>query len=367
MSPAVRSVLGYNQEEALAASLRRLVHPDDLSRVLAATRSLGPGRPHASATHRIRHRDGHWLWMEAAYRLSGGEDAMVVASLRDVTARQQAAGELEAAKAEAEAAAKVKSDFLATMSREIRTPLNGIIGFTGLVLDRSDLPPDLRCQVRLVLTAGTSLLTVVNDVLDLSKIEADRIALDPRPFAMESLVENTASLVRGAAEAKGLAFAVEVGPDIPAWLVGDEHRLRQVLLNFLNNPVKFTQRGRVSLRVSRDGEDAPGGARLRFAVSDTGIGIPQASQGRLLALLADGRLDQPRVRRHGAGACHLQTPGRADGRHGRHREQPRPGFEVLVRSDAAARSAPLRRSGRGRWSARRRAVPAASWLWTTRQ
>ena len=280
VSPAVRSMLGYSQEEALAAHLRDLVHPDDLGRVIAAIRGVSPEHPHASVTHRARHQDGHWLWVEAAYRLSDGEDAPMVASLRDVTARQQAAEELEAAKATAEAAAQAKSDFLATMSHEIRTPLNGIIGFAGLILDRPDLAPDLRRQVRLVLTAGTSLLTVVNDVLDLSKIEAGGIALHLRPFAMESLVENTASLVRGAAEAKGLALTVEVDPDVPAWLIGDEDRLRQVLLNLLNNAVKFTHRGQVVLHVARDGADTRG-ARLRFAVSDTGIGIPLEGQVRL--------------------------------------------------------------------------------------
>ena len=191
-----------------------------------------------------------------------------------------ALGELQTAKAAAEAAMRAKADFLATMSHEIRTPLNGIIGFAGLILDRSDLPSDLHRQIRLVLTAGTSLLTVVNDVLDLSKIEAGGIALDPRPFAMESLVENTASIVRGAAEAKGLALTVAVDPDVPAWLIGDEDRLRQVLLNFLNNAVKFTQRGGVVLRVARDGTDAQG-TLLRFSVSDTGIGIPEGGQERL--------------------------------------------------------------------------------------
>ena len=117
-------------------------------------------------------------------------------------------------------------------------------------------------------------------MLDLSKIEAGGIVLDPRPFATERLAENTAALVRGAAEAKRLAFEVAVDPDVPGWLVGDNDRLRQVLLTFLNNAVKFTHDGHVALRVAQEGVGTDG-MRLRFTVSDTGIGIPRDSQGRL--------------------------------------------------------------------------------------
>jgi hypothetical protein len=170
------------------------------------------------------------------------------------------------------------------MSHEIRTPLNGVLGYADLLLDDPTLSGEQRRHVERIQTAGSALLTVVNDVLDLSEIEAGQVELEPRPFSLAALVDNTVSITCGVTERKGLALSVEIGPDLPAEVVGDQDRLRQVLLNLLNNAIKFTHAGSVSLRVAADksdGDDAPTGRRVRFSVSDTGIGIPADKVGQL--------------------------------------------------------------------------------------
>jgi signal transduction histidine kinase/DNA-binding response OmpR family regulator len=190
------------------------------------------------------------------------------------------ATELEDARAAAESAAAAKSDFLAVMSHEMRTPLNSIIGFAELSLADRRLEGSLRRNVELVQTSGNMLLTVINDLLDFSKIEAGAVELAAEPFAIETLVDNAVSIIRPGAEAKGLEMRVDISPALSTFYSGDENRLRQVLLNLLNNAVKFTEAGIVSLRIGRAGTGL-GGDRVRFEVTDTGPGIAPERQSRL--------------------------------------------------------------------------------------
>jgi signal transduction histidine kinase/CheY-like chemotaxis protein len=189
--------------------------------------------------------------------------------------------QLDAALAEAQTAAKVKSDFLATMSHELRTPLNAVIGLAGL-LRQTQLDTRQRQFVDTIGTSGESLLSLINDILDLSKIEAGKLDLEAADFELRDLVETTVRTLALRAEAKGIELLSLVDADVPDLVRGDPGRVRQVLLNLVGNAIKFTEQGHVIVRVHRVRDDA-GALRLRFEVEDTGVGIAADVQERLFA------------------------------------------------------------------------------------
>ncbi len=240
----------------------------------------GPIRVLADGTRvhdqKIAHADGaRWIaWREVAVRSESGTEVQGVG--RDVTDRVEAERALATARDQAESASRAKSRFLAMVSHEIRTPLNGMLGMADLLLD-TQLTPEQRTYAKAAKTSGETLLSLIEEVLDFSKIEAGRLDLETRPFALAALVEEAVELLAPRAQAKGIEIASLVDERLPAKLVGDAARLRQVLLNLAGNAIKFTETGGVAVIVEPD--EATGA--VRFQVHDTGIGLRGEDQARI--------------------------------------------------------------------------------------
>jgi len=263
------------------ASFLELVHPLDMERFRAARKAAEAGKLRLDIEHRILLRDGsekHVRELADLKRDQDGNPIALAGTIHDMTDRMQI--ELEREKRHrAEAADRVKSAFLATMSHELRTPLNSIIGFTGIVLQglAGPLNPEQAKQLGMVRGSARHLLELINDVLDISKIEAGQLEVRAEPFDLKTSVEHAMAVVKPLADKKGLSLALEAPPEWPE-MRGDRRRVEQILLNLLNNGVKFTEHGGVSLAVEPlHSYLPPGGARLQpaalFRVSDTGMGI----------------------------------------------------------------------------------------------
>lgn len=292
VSPSATQVLGYDSKTLLGLSPVELVHPEDLPSVRAAMDSLTPANPRATVVYRALHRDGHYVWLELAQRLildSKGQPSEIMCAARDVTARVTAerdlaatAAKLEAARVEAEeakekaeAGSRAKSAFLAKMSHEIRTPMHGIMGMAHL-LEQTALDARQRTYNSAIIDSANSLMSIVNDILDVSKLEAGRLELEAAEFDLPELVGQCLSLLGPTAADKGLRVVQELRPEVRRTYRGDPTRLRQILLNLVGNAVKFTEKGSVQVRVSETAVSA-GHATLRVEVIDTGIGIEPAA------------------------------------------------------------------------------------------
>jgi len=288
-NPAAVGLFGYASDEAIGQHIDDLLFAADERGQGTATTRLADETGRAQLIGRRRRKDGETVDVEIALvpLVVDGEHTGYYAIYHDIT-------ELEVARREADAANQAKSAFLAAMSHEIRTPMNAVIGMTGLLLG-TKLDEEQRDFAESISVSGEALLTIINDILDFSKIEAGRFELESVPFDLRKTVDDASGLIRPNAAKKGLELTVNRIGEPPPLLLGDEGRIRQVLLNLLSNAIKFTEQGRVDLTVTTTAVE--GRWQVEIAVTDTGIGVTQEGMSRLFQSFSQA--DASIARRYG--------------------------------------------------------------------
>jgi PAS domain S-box-containing protein len=296
-NPAAEKLFGYTREEAVGRDVDSLVAKTEAvhREAVQVNRQAKEGGQVRLTTRRTR-KDGSLVDVDvrAAPIRVGDQMVGLYVLYHDIS-------ELQRAREQAEGATQAKSAFLAMMSHEIRTPMNAVIGMTGLLLD-TDLTPEQRSYAEVIRSSGEALMAIIDDILDFSKIEAGRLELERRPLDLRDCVESALELVTPSASSKGLDLAYLLEQGLPGAIVGDATRLRQILINLLNNAVKFTDKGEVVLSVDGEALGSDEGEvgrkhRLHFAVRDSGIGIPQDRLSRLFESFS--QVDPSTTRRYG--------------------------------------------------------------------
>ncbi|MEG4838223.1 PAS domain S-box protein [Microcoleus sp. B9-D4] len=272
-SPSMRAYTGQTEAEGVGFGWLDTIHPDDRERTVQVWMEAVQTRSLFEMEYRMRGTDGNYRYFQARGVPILNEDGSIrewVGTCIDIQDRKQTEIVQAKAREAAEAASRAKSEFLANMSHELRTPLNGIMGYAQILQRSKVLNEEERSRIDVIYQCGSHLLTLINDILDLSKIEAQKVELMPTDFHFPAFLQGVAEMCRIRAEIKGIHFHFPSSPELPIGIRADEKRLRQVLFNLLSNAIKFTDEGSVTFIVSFATE-----GKIRFEVRDTGTGIAQ--------------------------------------------------------------------------------------------
>jgi two-component system, sensor histidine kinase and response regulator len=300
-NPAAERIFGYTSAEAIGQNLNKLIIPSKYRKAYrVACLALQQNEDGKAAgeilSFEVKRKDKKKISIQlslSSVQISSGKYSVGI--IRDVTEQKKNEAELLKAKEIAEEATGAKSEFLANMSHEIRTPMNAIIGFSGLV-KKTDLTPKQTDYIKKIESSAKSLLGIINDILDFSKIEAGKLELETVEFRLDDVINDTVSMLSDKAAEKNIEFINSISGNVPLALIGDPLRIGQILINLVNNAIKFTEKGHVLVRTDllKQGETT---CQIKFSVSDTGIGLTEAQRSKLFS--AFSQADTSVTRRFG--------------------------------------------------------------------
>jgi len=282
-NPALQEMLGYNGRELANMVFNELIYPDDMANYVGLFNDLWAGALDSYQMEKsYARKDGRLVWVSVNFSLARdnlNEPMFIIGVVEDVTERKRVEETMQQAKEVAEAANKAKSEFLASMSHEIRTPMNAILGMADLLWE-TPLTSEQQKYIMTFRSAGETLLSLINDILDLSRVEVGHYELESINFDLGNVIEKTCEVMAIRAHEKGVELVCRLMPDVPVNLIGDPGRLRQIIINLIGNAIKFTDEGEVLLKVALADNQPPISTgsdgrecRLLFTISDTGIGI----------------------------------------------------------------------------------------------